>query len=317
VTSFLLRLESTSFQVTIFRPKEASNIPKTWASSNLLGLRRHTRQDQAMGGTELKTDLLLRWMMYSKDAYGSGRIFLTTGQKKQAVEEGKKFSQRAHADIWALDAALVQRVRSFLGTSFHWHQRLAENGADLEVIQTLQSMISGESVVLVSEQSRTAGARIDSAPKPKGFPSFREQLSTKLGMSYDAATAYMNRYDDMVDEVNAVAARYANRAAASLADTAGVLPETTTPLGDAQPFEYTPDTPGGDTEEVAARGVRMTGNEPGGYRINPNGIDVDYFDLNGSLCAQYHGSHGEAHGHNFDAGVRDDMHLPMSPINCR
>jgi hypothetical protein len=29
-------------------------------------------------------------------------------------------------------------------------------------------------------------------------------------MSYDAATAYIERYNDMVDRVNAVAARYAN-----------------------------------------------------------------------------------------------------------
>lgn len=67
-----------------------------------------------MAGTELKTDSQQRWMMYKRDAYESGRIFLTAEQK-QAVEEGKKFSQRAYADIWARDPALVWRVRSFLG----------------------------------------------------------------------------------------------------------------------------------------------------------------------------------------------------------
>ena len=138
---------------------------------------------------------------------------------------------------------------------------------------------------------------------------------TKLGMSHDAATAYMNRYNDRVDEVNAVAARYANRTVESLAEVASDVGEAATPLTDAQPFEYTPETLGGDAEEVAARGVRLTGNEPGGCRINPNGLDVDYFDSNGHLCAQYHESHGEAHGHNFDAGARNDIHPPMSPIN--
>jgi hypothetical protein len=93
--------------------------------------------------------------------------------------------------------------------------------------------------------------------------------------------------------------------------------DTHTPLGDALPFEYAPDMPANDTEELAARGVGMTGNEPGGYRINPNGLDVDYFDSNGSLCAQYHESHGEVHGHNFVDGKRDNVHIPMSPINCR
>ncbi len=57
----------------------------------MLGLRGHVQQDQAMGGIELKTDSLRRWLMYSKDTYGSGRIFLASEQK-QAVEEGKKFS---------------------------------------------------------------------------------------------------------------------------------------------------------------------------------------------------------------------------------
>ncbi|WNC93682.1 hypothetical protein RI103_23120 [Paraburkholderia sp. FT54] len=88
-------------------------------------------------------------------------------------------------------------------------------------------------------------------------------------------------------------------------------------FSDAQPFEYAPHTPDGDREEVAARGVGLTGNEPGGYRINPNGLDVDYFDSKGNLCAQYHESHGEAHGHNFADGKRDNAHVRMSPINCR
>ena len=204
-----------------------------------------------MGGTELKTDSLQRWMIYSKDAYGSGRIFLTTEQK-QAVEEGKKYSQRAYADVWAKDAALVQRVRSFLGTNFHWHERLAKNGADLEVVETLQSMIRGESVVLVGEQSRTGGAGGNPAPKPQGLPSFRSSLMTSYGMSYDAATAYIERYNDMVDRANAVAARNANRAASLLADDASDLAETVTPLGDAQPFECEPDAVSGNAEELAA-----------------------------------------------------------------
>jgi hypothetical protein len=88
-------------------------------------------------------------------------------------------------------------------------------------------------------------------------------------------------------------------------------------FNDAQAFEYAPDTPDGDREEVSARGVGLTGNEPGGYRINPNGLDVDYFDSKGNLCAQYHESHGEAHGHNFADRKRDNAHVPMSPINCR
>jgi hypothetical protein len=190
-------------------------------------------------------------MMYSKDAYEGGRIFLTTEQK-QAVEEGKKFSQRAYADVWAKDAALVQRVRSFLGTNFHWHHRLARNGADLDVIQTLRSMIRGESVVLIAEQSRSGGAVAMATPAQPKMRSFRESLMTEFSMTYDAATAYIENYNDMVDRVNAVTDRYASRADSSLADTVDDLTETATPLGDAQPFEYTPDAVSGDVEELAA-----------------------------------------------------------------
>lgn len=225
-----------------------------------------------MGGTELKTDSFQRWMLYSKDAYGSGRIFLSTEQK-QAVEEGKRYSQRAYADVWAKDAALVQRVRSFLDTNFHWHQRLVKNGAALEVIQTLQSMIRGESVVLVAEQSRTGGAGIASAHKPPAIPSFRESLMTDYGMSYDAATAYIERYNDMVDRVNAVQA--ARAAASSGGDLLGEVEAVAgkmdngndtgadglTLLGDAQPFDYQPDAQDGDVDELAAGDGRPGNNQ--------------------------------------------------------
>jgi hypothetical protein len=269
-----------------------------------------------MGGTELKTDSMHRWMMYSKDAYGSGRIFLTTEQK-QAVEEGKKFAQRAYADVWAKDAALVQRVRSFLGKNFHWHERLAKSGADLEVIETLQSMIRGESVVLIAEQSRTGGAWTDPAPKPKPFPSFREQLMTGSGMSYEAATAYIESYNASVERINAALAQSASRAASSLADAASDLAETSTPLGDAQPFEYGADTTVGNAFEIA-----KTPNlgDPGWYTNPGSGqmrlfgddrkpiVDLDFDHIHNGL---------QPHAHNWGPGGRDsgDDVVPFSPWN--
>jgi len=51
-----------------------------------------------MGSAELKTDSSQRWVMYSKDTYENVRIFLTAEQKK-AVAEGKRFSERAYADV--------------------------------------------------------------------------------------------------------------------------------------------------------------------------------------------------------------------------
>lgn len=79
-------------------------------------------------------------------------------------------------------------------------------------------------------------------------------------------------------------------------------------LADAQPFEYQSEALSEDVTELAARGAGMTGNEPGGFLLNPNGLDTDFFDANGNLSAQYHESHGEAHGQNFWDGRRDPAH---------
>ncbi|MFL9987258.1 hypothetical protein P0D72_33585 [Paraburkholderia sediminicola] len=259
-----------------------------------------------MGGTELKTDSLHRWMMYSKDAYESGHIFLTTEQKRE-VEEGKRFAQRAYADVWARDSAVVQRVRSFLGTNFHWHQRLESSGTDLEVIQTLQSMIHGESVVLIAEQPRTGGAWIDPTPKPKGLPSFRKELMTRLGMSYDAATAYIDRYNDMVDEVNAAAARYSNGAVSSLTEAASNLSESATRLGDAQPFEYGDVALSDDTADLA--GMPFKG-VPGSWAVSEPGSMLQWrqYGAGGTPMTDFdfeaHHGNPNPHAHNWDGTSR-------------
>jgi uncharacterized protein RhaS with RHS repeats len=87
---------------------------------------------------------------------------------------------------------------------------------------------------------------------------------------------------------------------------------------DASTFSVPATTAGNQAAvQVPARGFPMTGNPPGGFRLNPNGLDTDYFDCGGNLTAQYHESHGEAHGHNFFDGKRDPTHLPMSPIPSR
>ncbi|MFM0720901.1 hypothetical protein PQQ73_31785 [Paraburkholderia strydomiana] len=72
-------------------------------------------------GTELKSDASHRGMMYSRDAYEGGRIFLTAEQK-QAVEEGKN-SRNAHTPMSGLvmphlcGASARFSERIFTGTS--------------------------------------------------------------------------------------------------------------------------------------------------------------------------------------------------------
>jgi hypothetical protein len=90
---------------------------------------------------ELKTDAWYRYMLYRGDE--RYMTFDSEEKRKDAVEAGKKFTASAYADVWAKDAALVQRVRVFLGENFHWHERLAKDGTDLDVVKTLMDMVRG------------------------------------------------------------------------------------------------------------------------------------------------------------------------------
>jgi hypothetical protein len=270
-----------------------------------------------MGGTELKTDSLQRWMIYSKDTYGSGRIFLEAEQK-QALEKGKKFAPRAYADVWARDAALVQRVRTFLDANFHWHGRLAKNGSDLEVIRTLQSMIRGESVVLIAEQSRAGGAWGEPAPRSQESASFHSLLMRGSGMSYEAATAYIERYNDLVDKANAVAASRANGAASSILDVTSDAAKTATALTDALPFEYeelrTPANPSFEIAKTPNLGDPRWYTNPGSGQMRLFGadrkpiVDLDFDHIHNGI---------QPHAHNWGPLGRDSGSdvVPFSPWN--
>jgi len=62
-----------------------------------------------------------------------------------------------------------------------------------------------------------------------------------------------------------------------------------------------------------SRGTVLTGGPIGIAVIRPSG-DIDYYDANGNLSAQYHVSHGEPHGHNIGPGFNRNDHVPMCPI---
>ncbi|TDV13900.1 hypothetical protein [Paraburkholderia caballeronis] len=99
--------------------------------------------------TELKTDSWHRYVLYRRD--DQYMTFQPDEDRRKAVEAGRKFTASAYADVWAKDAALVQRVRQFLGKNFHWHAELAKSGSDLEVVQMLHEMVRGGSIVVIPE----------------------------------------------------------------------------------------------------------------------------------------------------------------------
>lgn len=66
-------------------------------------------------------------MLYRKEDYA--RSVFPSPEETQAIEAGKKYTLGADSYLWAEDAALVKRVREFLGKNFHWHDHLAKGGA--------------------------------------------------------------------------------------------------------------------------------------------------------------------------------------------
>jgi hypothetical protein len=198
---------------------------------------------------ELKTDGWHRYMMYR-----SGEQYMTfepEQKRREAAEAGKKFVAMAYADVWAKDVELVKRMRAFLGKNFHWHDRLVKSGADLDVVQTLKEMVRGDSVVVIPEDAMRGGS-VGSAllpPTKRAYSVMDPETAAEMraiarSILYPPGEAVLSGpYRPDREACGQLAA-----ARAAMAKVAG----TSTPLGDAQPFEYSENAAGGDIEELAA-----------------------------------------------------------------
>ncbi|WP_156992075.1 hypothetical protein [Paraburkholderia oxyphila] len=139
-----------------------------------------------------------------------------------------------------------------------------------------------------SETYRSGGGGAVAAAGPRG-KTFHQSVMESMGLDADGATAYIEKYNAMVERIDAIqAANAAKRAAAAAAgngdDLLGAVEATagavlgggddgsdgddaaddtggddsgdgSTPLGDAQPFDYQPDAPSDDGMDIAARGI--------------------------------------------------------------
>jgi hypothetical protein len=90
------------------------------------------------------------------------------------------------------------------------------------------------------------------------------------------------------------------------------------PLGDAEPFEYQPDSPGGDSFDIAKT---PNDGEPGTWYTNPGSGQMRLFGDDGKPVVDLdfdHFHHGlKPHAHNWNGGARDggDDVVPFSPWN--
>jgi hypothetical protein len=289
---------------------------------------------------ELKTDAWYRYILYRDDE--RYMTFDPEVKRKDAVEAGKKFMASAYADVWAKDAALVQRVRVFLGENFHWHKRLAKDGTDLDVVKTLMDMVRGGSVVVIPEKPvfSDGGAR----PPQKAAASF-------WGVeNYDPPryASVQERYMAQIEELQANETPWAEieamndsinqkfMHAAVLVDPLGMLPVfaragwiskyglpdlshwgedelagggASTPLVDAQAIEYNEVLPVGEPEQVA--GMPFHG-APGSWASSMPGTmqQLRQYGLNGTPLTDidFEAHHGNAnpHAHNWDGYDRDE-----------
>lgn len=256
---------------------------------------------------ELKADTRHRYMMYRSDDMGL-MSFSTPEKKQEVIDAGKKFTAAAYADIWAKDAGLVQRTRQFLRKNFHWHERLAKGGADLDVVQTLQDMVRSGSIVIIREEPRRSGGSVGvSAPIRK--QTFHEEVMEKMGLSVDAAWEYIDWYNSVVqrlDEYEAARKKLTANAASSVDDAA-----SSTSLGEAQLFEYgdgaSAHLPTGDSQLAW---LPRTGGAANKWVLNPSGSgQMRFYDGNGNAAVDFDFDHdhgfGMPHAHNWDGNVRD------------
>lgn len=224
--------------------------------------------------------------------------------QRQLADDRRAFARHFRPD-WDLRTATGENalhtvhtfLRDALGTA-HWNQPTDNAG----VRQMLCEAVANKRLIPVVNREYRGQPRVARPdPAPLKWPA-----PTSAGV----ATA-----PEIISYIDFVALQRANGELGDSARLVDQASDDSTALGNAQPFDYQPEVPSDNTFDIAARDVGMSGNPPGTFRLNPNGLDTDYFDGNGNLSAQYHESHGAPHGHNVFDGKRDDIHLPMSPVN--
>ncbi|WP_322054696.1 hypothetical protein [Paraburkholderia bannensis] len=173
------------------------------------------------------------------------------------------------------------------------------------------------------ETYRGGGGGAVAAASPRG-KTFHQSVMESMGLDADGATAYIEKYNAMVERIDAIqAANAAKRAAAAAAsyddDFLGAVGasagaalgdcDDSKPLGDAQPFDYQPDMPDGDVEQIAGMPFRgtpgtwassMPGTMPQLRQYGSGGTPMTDIDF------EAHHGNPNPHAHNWDGTSRDE-----------
>ncbi|WP_322053590.1 hypothetical protein [Paraburkholderia bannensis] len=202
-----------------------------------------------------------------------------SGEERKQIEDDRRTFERYFRPDYDFRRTIrtdVDAIRSFLGQHLsvaHWN--LPADNASIE--RVLKRAVSeGWLVPIVERDGRTAAGTARAAHAPQNWcapyrgsgggsvmaspreKTFHQSVMESMGLSADAATAYIVKYNAMVERLNAAqdARAAANRLRALTDDGIdGAGSDDSTPLGDAQPFDYQPDAPGDDGWIIAARGI--------------------------------------------------------------
>ncbi|WP_321954639.1 hypothetical protein [Paraburkholderia bannensis] len=202
-----------------------------------------------------------------------------SGEERKQIEDDRRTFERHFRPSYDFRRTIrtdVDAIRSFLSQHLnvaHWN--LPVDNASIE--RVLKRAVSEGSLVPIVERDGRAAvgtARAAHAPQYWRAPyrgsgggsvmasprekTFHQSVMESMGLSADAATAYIVKYNAMVERLNAAqdARAAANRLRALTDDGIdGAGLNEANPLGDAKPFAYTPDPLSDDATQIAARGV--------------------------------------------------------------
>ncbi|KQR76582.1 hypothetical protein ASG35_16230 [Burkholderia sp. Leaf177] len=222
--------------------------------------------------------------------YNGDRYVMRKGQRlnfsndADKTRAGRAMLMDADMHIWESNAALVERVESFLRGEFSWYSQLDKSARD--TLQTLLSYVRDGAVDIWQEGGATTNAF-----EHGGFtldPPARQDRPDTPPFDYNALLEAdrqsLREYNAIIDarierearsnpspfetvnesempfllSVVSMVARSAN-VGRQAAKTASGFNETAdkanTPLGDALPFEYVKSATGNDVMSIAVRGV--------------------------------------------------------------
>jgi hypothetical protein len=271
---------------------------------------------------------------------GNWLPFTKGDEREQIEQDRRDFDWhfRPRSDLRTVSGETeLHEIQSFLRDTLnvvHWNQPTDNAG----VRRALRNIVaSGRLVPVVNREWRALGRVARPAPAPLRWPScgggfgggsqrWAAFANASPGpLTLNGEPVLSGPYDPVTQESQLIAARANVSTSGTVGDPLGLLEavagavlgidygaddgvdeltensgDTSTPLGNAQPFEYVPNTPVGDSFEIAKT---PNEGEPGTWYTNPGSGQMRMFGIDGQRvvdfdCDHDHGQ-GVPHAHNW------------------